>query len=57
MSCRRNGGHLAAFTTSTEQLEVETAFINNGWLLPAFHMGYWIGLSAKRPGVWATLDK
>jgi hypothetical protein len=36
---------------------VENAFIANGWLLPAFQRGYWIGLQAKTVGQWNWLDK
>jgi hypothetical protein len=57
LSCRRNGGHLAAFASAAEQADVENAFIANGWLLPAFQKGYWIGLQAKTVGQWAWLDK
>jgi hypothetical protein len=36
---------------------VENAFIASGWLLPAFQMGYWIGLQSKTVGQWHWLDK
>lgn len=56
-SCRRSGGHLASFASNNEQTEAEQAFMTAGWLLPAFHKGYWIGLRASRPGQWRWLDK
>lgn len=56
-SCRQNGGHLASFASNNEQTEAEQAFLTSGWLLPAFHKGYWNGLRAKVPGQWKWLDK
>jgi hypothetical protein len=36
-ACNANGGHLASYGTTAEQLEVEQWFIKQGYLLPAFH--------------------
>jgi hypothetical protein len=33
-ACKRNGGHLAAFTSLEEQREVEQHYITNGFLFP-----------------------
>jgi hypothetical protein len=33
-ACKRNGGHLAAFTSQAEQREVEQFYITNGYLFP-----------------------
>jgi hypothetical protein len=57
-SCKRNGGHLAAYISLEEQAEVEQFYIKRGFLLSKFHQVYWTGLrvsSAARAGVRAAL--
>jgi hypothetical protein len=54
------GAHLAAFTTLEEQAEVESRFAGMGYLLPAFHKAYWLGLVADvlwQPDRYKWLDK
>lgn len=46
-ACQAVGGHLASFASADEQLDVETALAATGYLLPAFHKSYWLGLSSS----------
>jgi hypothetical protein len=46
-ACNNIGAHLAAFVSLEEQAEVETIFTAAGYLLPAFHKAYWLGLTSK----------
>jgi hypothetical protein len=39
------------------QYEVEQAFINAGYLLPSYHLYYWMGYSAKTWPKFLPLDK
>jgi hypothetical protein len=55
-NCNRNGGHLAAYTSVEEQMEVERFFIDGGWLLPKYHIVYWMGLRQPVPGRWNFTD-
>jgi hypothetical protein len=55
-SCNRYGGHLAAYTSLEEQMEVESFFIDGGWLLPKYHLHYWMGLRQPAPGRWNFTD-
>jgi hypothetical protein len=43
-SCKRNGGHLAAYISLEEQAEVEHFYTTKGYLMPKFHQIYWTGL-------------
>jgi hypothetical protein len=45
--CARNGGHLASFTSSAEQLEVEQYYAGRGYLFPSYHVFYWTGLVVR----------
>ncbi len=47
-SCNALGMHLAAFQSPDEQVEVESYFIQNGFLLPSFHKHYWIGMTTTK---------
>jgi hypothetical protein len=46
-ACALSGGHLAAYTSAQEQNEVEQFYISQGYILPTFHKGYWIGLQVR----------
>ena len=46
-ACNRFGAHLAVYTSSQEQNEVEAYFASNGYLLPTFHKAYWLGLQMR----------
>jgi hypothetical protein len=37
--------------------QVEAHFIASGYLLPAFHTSYWLGLRARTWGTWQALDQ
>ncbi len=43
-ACNARAGHLAHYLSSGEQAEAEKYYVDNGYLLPAFHKGYWFGL-------------
>jgi hypothetical protein len=45
-TCNVAGGHLAYFSDLEEQVQVETYFQMQGYLLPSFTPSYWIGLNA-----------
>ena len=36
-ACRDNGGHLVAYLSLEEQLEIEKHFTDYGWWLPYYH--------------------
>ncbi len=38
-------------------LQVESHFIQGGYLLPAFHKHYWLGIRAATWGAWKPLDQ
>jgi hypothetical protein len=44
--CQTQGGHLAAYETLEDQVDVESTFIKLGFLLPYYHTEYLIGLKA-----------
>ena len=44
--CRYSGGHLVSWRSRAEQAEVESYYMNNGYMFPTFHRFYWMGLSA-----------
>ena len=52
-SCKRNGGHLAAYISLEEQAEVEQFYIKRGFLLSKFHQVYWMGLKVGGAAVGA----
>ncbi len=57
--CMRHGGQLVSFQSQEEQLEVESAFIDMGILIPGWHTAYWLGLSTRsssEPRVWRWTD-
>ena len=45
--CQGQGGHLAAFNSLEEQLEMENYFIEKGFLLPYYHTEYLMGMKAS----------
>jgi hypothetical protein len=49
-ACTMNGGHLVGYDTLAEQVAVESCFINQGFLLPKYHVHYWMGLISGVPG-------
>ncbi len=51
--CNDIGGHLAAYVSQDEQVEMENAFLNSGYLLPSFHKTYWMGL-VSNTDAWPT---
>jgi hypothetical protein len=53
-ACNRAGGHLAAFTSIDEQLEVEAYYTRKGWLFPCVGQSYWIGLVTKDAKTWPS---
>jgi hypothetical protein len=42
--CQAGGGHLASYSSMEEQVQLESHYINGGYLFPAYHVAYWIGL-------------
>ncbi len=58
LACQTSGGHLATYSSFAEQVEVETFYIENYYLMPAFHKQYWMGYRAKTWGKdsFALLD-
>jgi hypothetical protein len=42
--CQASGGHLVSYGSLQEQQDVEGHFVNGGFVFPAFHKVYWIGL-------------
>lgn len=59
-ACNDMGAHLAAFSSLEEQAEMESRFAALGYLLPAFHKAYWLGLMADvlwQPDRYKWLDK
>lgn len=54
-ACREEGGHLASFGSYDEQVEMEFAFMNRGYLLPGFHKSYWMGLNSS-DAAWPTFN-
>ena len=55
-SCKRMGGHLVAWFSREEQVDVEGFFVSNGYLLPKFHKLYWMGFNALDWGAWGWID-
>jgi hypothetical protein len=49
-SCQANGGHLVGYDALAEQVAVENCFIGQGFLLPKYHVLYWMGLVSGMPG-------
>jgi hypothetical protein len=43
--CQTQGGHLVAYSSSSQQRQVEQAFVGEGYLLPYFHAAYHVGLT------------
>jgi hypothetical protein len=56
-SCSANGGHLAAYLSSEEQKEVEAFYLKGGYLLPKFHVNYWIGFTASSWPNFTQIDR
>jgi hypothetical protein len=52
-SCKDNGGHLASYLSGPEQAEVENYFSMMGFLMPTFHLRYWIG-AVSSPAHWPS---
>jgi hypothetical protein len=48
-TCRRLGGHLAAFSSREQQGEVERAFIAAGQFVVSYQAQYWLGMVAVVP--------
>jgi hypothetical protein len=46
MICLQQGGHLASYSSSAEQAEVEQFYIKKGYILPGFHKLYWMSLTS-----------
>ena len=57
VSCNRLGGHLAVYTSTAEQVEVEAAFSRQGGLIGSFHGAYWLGLQASTYPDFYWLDR
>jgi hypothetical protein len=55
--CNDIGGHLAAYVSQDEQVEMENAFLNSGYLLPSFHKTYWLGLTAVTWPMFSWSDR
>lgn len=58
--CNNIGAHLAAYASLEEQAEVETQLAAAGYLLPAYHKSYWIGLRSAvlyNPDAFKWIDK
>ena len=49
-ACQLNGGHLVGYDRLAEQVAVENCFISQGFLLPKFHVFYWMGMVSGLPG-------
>jgi hypothetical protein len=45
-ACLAQGGHLASFKNLEEQAAVESFYTTAGFLLPAYHRYYWMGLDS-----------
>lgn len=57
IACQKNGGHLATFVSFIEQYEVEELLYQSGYLLPSYHLHYWMGYTAKLWPKFKPLDK
>jgi hypothetical protein len=55
--CNRFGGHLATWSLLAEQQDSEHYFIKSGFLIPAFHMHYYIGYRSFNFPRFAAVDK
>ncbi len=53
--CQTQGGHLVGYRSASEQRMVEQQFISDGYLLPAFHGAYYVGL-ADNGTSWSYSD-
>jgi hypothetical protein len=49
IACQTEGGHLAAYSSFEEQVEVESFYLDNYYLMAPFHKQYWMGYKAR---VW-----
>ena len=54
--CQSVGGHLVTWSSLDEQSEVEQYFIRQGYMLPKYHRGYWLGLRASQWPTFQWLD-
>jgi hypothetical protein len=54
-SCNDDGGHLAYYTSMSEQQEVEQYFVNAGVFFPTFTPAYWMGLRSSKI-TWPTFE-
>jgi hypothetical protein len=52
--CQTQGGHLVAYSSSSQQREVEQAFVGDGNLLPYYHAAYHVGLT--KTSTWNYTD-
>ena len=52
--CQTQGGHLVAYSSSSQQREVEQAYVGEGYLLPYFHVAYHVGLT--QTSTWNYTD-
>ena len=43
--CQAQGGHLAGYASDYEQTEIESAYVQLGFLVPSFHRTYWMGIA------------
>jgi hypothetical protein len=55
--CNKFGGHLVTWGSLAEQQDSEHWFIQAGFLIPSFHMHYYIGYRSFQYPRFAPLDK
>jgi hypothetical protein len=51
IACQTEGGHLASYSSFEEQVEVESFYLDNYYLMAPFHKQYWMGYKAK---IWGA---
>jgi hypothetical protein len=54
--CQAQGGHLACYASDFEQTEIESAYVQLGFLVPAYHKSYWVGLQRAGTAGFRWLD-
>jgi hypothetical protein len=54
--CQATGGHLAGYVSDYEQAEIEAGYVQLGFLVPAFHKTYWMGLQRGQRSGMRWLD-
>jgi hypothetical protein len=55
-SCQAGGGQLASLASQAEQAEVEAWALAQGYLLPGFHLSYWLGLVTATDKTWPVFS-